>query len=88
MTDSGGTANPNELGTQAAFNYHYNEIGHLTDDDTAKIHQITWDVYGKIRSLSDSGNVISLPIMRGVTGSARRRMGSRPGMCGMRRATS
>ena len=59
VTDSGGAANPNELGTQAAFNYHYNKIGQLTDDDTAKIHQITWNVYGKILSLSDSNNTIS-----------------------------
>ena len=59
MTDSGGAANPNELGTQAAFNYHYNEIGQLTDDDTAKIHSITWNVYGKILSVVDSTNTIT-----------------------------
>ena len=59
VTDSGGAANPNELGAQAAFNYHYNEIGQLTDDDTAKIHSITWNVYGKILSVVDSTNTIT-----------------------------
>jgi RHS repeat-associated protein len=60
VSDSGSTVvNPNELGTQAAFNYHYNEIGQLTDDDTAKIHGITWNVYGKILSLVDTGNTIT-----------------------------
>src|SRR6202044_302047 len=54
-----GTQNPNELQTQSAFNYQYNEIGQLTADSKAQVSNVVWNVYGKILSLSDSGNTIS-----------------------------
>ena len=57
--DSGRSTNPNELATQSAFNYTYNEIGQLTEDDRQGNHGVTWNVYGKILSLSDSTNAIT-----------------------------
>lgn len=54
-----GAMNPNELTNQSAFNYKYNEIGQLTGDGKAQIGNVVWNVYGKILSLSDSGNTIS-----------------------------
>ena len=59
VTSSGGAANPNELANQSAFNYQYNEIGQLTADSKAQISGVVWNVYGKILSLTDSGNTIS-----------------------------
>jgi YD repeat-containing protein len=59
VTSSGGAVNPNELANQSAFNYQYNEIGQLTGDSKAQISNVVWNVYGKILSLSDSGNTIS-----------------------------
>jgi RHS repeat-associated protein len=54
-----GNSYTGDIKTQAAFNYQYDAIGELTDDDTAKIHNITWNVYGKLLSLSDTNNTIS-----------------------------
>ncbi len=59
VTSSGGASNPNELANQSAFNYQYNEIGQLTKDTAQRISHVVWNVYGKILSLSDSGNTIS-----------------------------
>jgi RHS repeat-associated protein len=54
-----GTQNSNELSTQSAFNYSYNEIGQLTADSKSEISSVVWNVYGKMLSLSDSGNAIT-----------------------------
>ena len=48
-----------DIKSQAAFNYSYDAIGELTGDAQQEITNVTWNVYGKILSLSDSGNTIS-----------------------------
>jgi RHS repeat-associated protein len=59
VATSGGAPNSNELSNQSSFNYQYNEIGELTGDSKAQISNVVWNVYGKILSLSDSGNTIN-----------------------------
>jgi YD repeat-containing protein len=62
VTDSGATGtvvNPNELGSQSAFNYHYNEIGELTGDSKAQVSNVVWNVYGKMLSLVAGTDTIS-----------------------------
>jgi RHS repeat-associated protein len=51
VTTTGTPQNPNELASQSAFNYQYNEIGQLTADSKAQISGVVWNVYGKILSL-------------------------------------
>ncbi len=48
-----------DLESQPAFNYTYDAIGELTGDQAAQISNVTWNVYGKILSMTDSGNTIS-----------------------------
>ena len=50
---------PSDIDNQSAFNYTYNKIGQLTGDVQSEITGVIWNVYGKILSLSDSGNTIS-----------------------------
>jgi RHS repeat-associated protein len=54
-----GTQNPNELQTQSAFNYQYNEIGQLTGDSKSGVNNVVWNVYGKILSLIAGSDTIT-----------------------------
>ncbi len=44
---------------QSAGNYQYDAIGNLISDNSEGITNITWNVYGKIASLTKSGQTIS-----------------------------
>ncbi len=44
---------------QSAGNYQYDAIGNLISDASESITNITWNVYGKIASLTKSGQTIS-----------------------------
>jgi hypothetical protein len=67
-----GNTGTSDIKNQSAGNYTYDAIGELTTDAQSQISGVTWNVYGKM-------------LNRRATGSARRRMASRPGMSGMRR---
>jgi len=54
-----GNSYTGDIKSQSAYNYTYNVIGELTGDVQQEITNVTWNVYGKILSLSDSGNTIS-----------------------------
>ena len=54
-----GNSYTGDLKSQSAFNYTYDAIGELTGDSQQEITNVSWNVYGKILSLSDSGNTIS-----------------------------
>ncbi len=54
-----GTQNLNELQTQSAFNYQYNEIGQLTADSKSGVSNTVWNVYGKILSLIAGSDTIT-----------------------------
>ena len=55
VDDQGGfTPTQNTINT--ANNYGYDEIGNLVRDDAENIQNITWNVYGKIESISRTGN--------------------------------
>jgi RHS repeat-associated protein len=59
VTPTGTPQNPNELVSQSAFNYQYNEIGQLTADSKAQISGVVWNVYGKILSLIAGSDTIT-----------------------------
>jgi hypothetical protein len=59
VTPTGTPQNPNELATQSAFNYQYNEIGQLTADSKAQISGVVWNVYGKILNLIAGNDTIT-----------------------------
>ena len=44
---------------QVDNNYQYDPIGNLTGDAASSITNISWTVYGKIKSITDSGKVIN-----------------------------
>lgn len=44
-------AYPNDIDNQATFNYNYDEIGNLIQDNGEEIENIEWNVYGKIRKI-------------------------------------
>ena len=48
-----------QLPAQAGDNFAYDEIGNLIKDTTEGIDNITWNVYGKILSITKDGNTIS-----------------------------
>jgi RHS repeat-associated protein len=54
-----GNSYAGDIKSQSAFNYTYDAIGELTGDAQQEISNVTWNVYGKILSLSDSGNTIT-----------------------------
>ena len=54
-----GNSYTGDIKSQSAYNYTYNAIGELTGDAQQAITNVSWNVYGKILSLSDSGNTIS-----------------------------
>jgi RHS repeat-associated protein len=45
-----------DVDDQNTGNYKYDEIGNLISDDSAKISNITWTVYGKIKSIRKTNN--------------------------------
>jgi RHS repeat-associated protein len=60
-----GTGYPNDLKNQSAFNYQYDNIGNMTADVQSGITGIsgapgiTWNVYGKILSITNSSGTIT-----------------------------
>src|SRR6202012_5180492 len=48
-----------DIDNQSAFNYQYDAIGELKSDAQAELSGVTWDVYGKLLSLTDSGKTIT-----------------------------
>src|ERR1700744_1026171 len=54
-----GNAYTGDIKSQPSFNYRYDPIGELVYDSVQKISNITWNVYGKILCMKDSGNLIS-----------------------------
>lgn len=57
VTDAFGYGNPaiGDIGTQGADNYSYDAIGNLVGDNAEGISNITWTVYGKIKSITKGG---------------------------------
>jgi len=47
-----------DLTTQASGNYQYDSIGELTGDAASGISKIAWTVYGKIDSITKSGDTV------------------------------
>jgi|GEM_PF-3138810 len=47
-----------DLTTQASGNYRYDSIGELTGDAASGISKIAWTVYGKIDSITKSGDTV------------------------------
>jgi hypothetical protein len=56
--DDAGTAGnyTDDLEDQSAGNYEYDAIGNLIDDNQEEIDDITWNVYGKIQSITRNSN--------------------------------
>ncbi|HEY4063621.1 MAG TPA: RHS repeat-associated core domain-containing protein, partial [Puia sp.] len=48
-----------DIDNQSAFNYQYDAIGNLTADVQSGITGVTWSVYGKILSITNSSGTIS-----------------------------
>ncbi|MDI9364935.1 MAG: RHS repeat-associated core domain-containing protein [Flavobacterium sp.] len=59
--DVNGTATNNytvDIDDQVIGNYHYDAIGNLTYDDKEGISNITWTVYGKIKTITKTNGTI------------------------------
>jgi RHS repeat-associated protein len=54
--DDQGSFTPSQNTINTANNYGYDEIGNLVRDNAENIQEITWNVYGKIESISRTGN--------------------------------
>jgi RHS repeat-associated protein len=50
----------NDLTTQPAGNYAYDQIGNLVKDQSANIGKADWSVYGKLQNLYDNSNAIKM----------------------------
>ncbi len=48
-----------DLETQAADNYTYDEIGNLVSDNAEHLSSIEWNVYGKISRITKNGQIIA-----------------------------
>ena len=48
-----------DIRNQSALNYQYDAIGNLVGDAQSQITNISWSVYGKILSITDSGKTIT-----------------------------
>ena len=48
-----------DIKNQSALNYQYDAIGNLVGDAQSQITNISWSVYGKILSITDSGKTIT-----------------------------
>jgi len=50
---------PNDIDRQSTGNYQYDAIGNLISDQQAGVTNISWNAYGKISSLQNSGGTIT-----------------------------
>lgn len=55
VADAVSTAYSEDLETQAAGNYTYDETGNLITDAAEQIQNIAWNVYGKIKGITRNG---------------------------------
>ena len=61
INDSASATNyTTDIDDQSSGNYKYDSIGELISDDASNITNITWTVYGKIASITKSGDITIL----------------------------
>ena len=56
VDDSVSSSYSNDIDDQNADNYDYDELGNLISDVQEEIEEITWTVYGKIKSITRTGS--------------------------------